>query len=47
MPRFFFDIRSGDTFVPDTTGVELAGIEAAVEEATMALAWGGTRALRS
>jgi hypothetical protein len=37
MPRFFFDSRDGDELILDDEGLELAGIEAARDEATAAL----------
>jgi len=37
MPRYFFDSRNGDHFVRDDEGVELDGIEAARDQATLAL----------
>ncbi len=38
MPRYFFDIHHGAVSTTDDTGVELAGIEAARQEAGRTLA---------
>ena len=38
MPRFYFDTRDGETFLPDDDGVELVSVEAARDEATSTLA---------
>ena len=38
MPRYFLDSGDGDTFLADEEGVELDSIEAAQDQATMALA---------
>ena len=35
---FYFDVRDGDTLVPDDEGLELPSIKAARDEATRALA---------
>jgi hypothetical protein len=37
MRRYFFDSRDGDRYVRDDEGLELDGIEAARDEATLAL----------
>jgi hypothetical protein len=36
MPRFYFNVRDGDTLIADQEGVEMPGKSAAVEEATQA-----------
>jgi hypothetical protein len=38
MPRYYFDTRDGHTFVQDDIGVELPDIEAARDQAAVALA---------
>ena len=38
MTRYYFDIRDGDTFVTDDIGVVLPTIEAARDQAALALA---------
>jgi len=38
MPRFYFDVRDGEQFFPDSVGLELSGIEEAREHAALALA---------
>jgi hypothetical protein len=37
MPRFFFDIHDGEKFTPDREGLDLEGLEAAMEEAKRTL----------
>ena len=37
MPRYYFDTSNGDHHVRDDVGVELPGLEAAANEAVMAL----------
>ena len=37
MPRFFFDVRDGESSIQDDDGLEFDGIEAARDEATRAL----------
>jgi hypothetical protein len=37
MPLYYFDVREGDNFNPDTDGLDLPGIKQAREEASMAL----------
>ena len=37
MPRFYFDIRSGDTFTPDEEGVEFANTKEARSDASQTL----------
>ena len=37
MPRYFFDSRDGDRVIRDDEGIELDGIETALDEATRAL----------
>ena len=37
MPRYYFDVRDGETFAPDDTGLDFDGIEAARDEAARAL----------
>lgn len=37
MPRYFFDIRDGETFAPDEDGTDLPDEEAATQEATLLL----------
>jgi hypothetical protein len=36
MPRFYFNVRDGDTLIADQEGVEMPGESAAVEEARQA-----------
>jgi hypothetical protein len=36
MPRYFFDTRDGADFVRDEIGIELDGVEAARDEASLA-----------
>jgi hypothetical protein len=38
MPRFFFDTREDDSFIPDDEGIELADLTAAEQEALEAAA---------
>jgi hypothetical protein len=38
MPRYYFDSRDGDLFIQDEEGIELDGIEAVRDEATLGLA---------
>jgi hypothetical protein len=38
MARYFFDMRDGDTFIPDDVGVVLPNVEAARDQAAVALA---------
>jgi hypothetical protein len=38
VPRYFFDTRDGDTFVADDLGVVLPSLEAARDQAAVALA---------
>ena len=38
MPRYFFDTRDNEQFIPDEDGLELSGDEAARGEASSALA---------
>ena len=38
MPRYFFDSRDGDTFIPDELGLEFPTIEEARDEAPGTLA---------
>jgi hypothetical protein len=38
MPRYYFDSRDGEALVPDDTGVILASIEQARDQAAQALA---------
>jgi hypothetical protein len=38
MPRFYFDVRDGETFTPDDLGIELPNVEAARDQAALALA---------
>jgi hypothetical protein len=38
MPRFFFDTREDDTFIPDDEGMELSNLTAAEQEALEAAA---------
>jgi hypothetical protein len=38
MPRYFFDSRDGDKFIPDELGLELPNVEAARDQAALALA---------
>jgi hypothetical protein len=33
MPRFYFDVREGATFIPDEEGLEFASLDAAEHEA--------------
>ena len=37
MPRFYFDTRDNDDFVADDTGLDLASVQIAKEEAARAL----------
>jgi hypothetical protein len=37
MPHYFFDTRDGDHFTRDELGLELDGIEAARDEATLGM----------
>jgi hypothetical protein len=37
MPRFYFDVRDGELFIPDDEGLELPGLEQAREHAAVAL----------
>ncbi len=37
MPRFYFDVTEGPTFIPDEEGFELDSLDAAEREATQAL----------
>ena len=37
MPRYFFDTRDNDTFIPDPTGREMEGLDAAKDEVSRAL----------
>jgi Domain of unknown function (DUF6894) len=37
VPRFYFDIRSGDTFTPDEEGVEFANTKEARSDASQTL----------
>ncbi len=38
MPRFYFDVREGATFVPDEEGLEFTTLDAAEREAASAAA---------
>ena len=38
MPRYYFDSRDGDTFIPDEVGLECEGIEQARDQAALCLA---------
>ena len=38
MPRFYFDVRAGERFVPDEEGREFADLDAAEHEAAVAAA---------
>ena len=38
MPRYYFDHRDGDHFLPDDEGLEFDGIETARDEAARSLA---------
>jgi hypothetical protein len=38
VPRFYFDVRDGESFTPDNEGIEFAGIHEARVEASRALA---------
>jgi len=37
MPRFYFDVTEGPTFIPDERGSELDSLDAAEKEATQTL----------
>jgi hypothetical protein len=37
MDRYFFDLRDGDTLIPDEEGLELSTLEAVQEQAALAL----------
>ena len=37
MPRFYFDVRDGTTFVPDEEGIEFPGINEARNDASKSL----------
>ena len=39
MPLFYFDVRDGDTFVPDDEGLELPSIDAARSPTATMLPW--------
>ena len=45
MPRFYFDVRDGGSFIEDDDGLVLPDLEAARDEATRALADMGRDAL--
>lgn len=36
MPRFYFDVREGATFLPDDEGLELPNLDTAEREAEIA-----------
>jgi hypothetical protein len=38
VPHYFFDTRDGDDFIRDEIGLELDGMEAARDEATLGMA---------
>lgn len=38
MTRYFFDSRDGEKFIPDELGIELPDVEAARDQAALALA---------
>lgn len=38
MPRFYFDVREGATFIPDEEGLEFDGLDGAEYEAARAAA---------
>jgi hypothetical protein len=38
VPRYYFDIRDGESFIQDDDGVDLSGIQEAKEQASRALA---------
>jgi hypothetical protein len=38
MPRYYFDSRDGDTFVPDDIGLEFGTLEEARDQAALCLA---------
>jgi hypothetical protein len=38
MPRYYFNLRDGDEFIPDDEGIELAAIQCARDEALRGLA---------